>query len=149
MPIRPPRTCKHGGCFAGTTAANGLCDKHQGDDAAADKARKDADPYRHLSNRKLWRVYTRDSVMMRCGGFCERIVDGKRCTQVATDIHHVVKADKYIKQHGGDEDAYFDEANLRGVCASCHQWLTVGEREGRDVTGCFGPPPESTWSPCI
>jgi predicted Zn-ribbon and HTH transcriptional regulator len=150
MGIRPGRLCSFGGCFAVVTAVGATrCPKHIGAAAAADKARKADDEFRHLSDRKLWRVHVRPAVLRRCGYICERRINGTRCTNPADHVHHQIAAVLYIEQHGGDEDFYFDESNLRGVCSSCHTWLTAQEREGRPVVDCFGPPPESTWSPVI
>jgi 5-methylcytosine-specific restriction endonuclease McrA len=73
---------------------------------------------KRLNNSARWRNGTRPIVLAR-DPVCQ---DGRVCENKAFSevVDHVIPARDYIKQHGGDENAYFDDSNLRGSCKPCH-----------------------------
>lgn len=78
------------------------------------------DPIRKLYRSPAWRklrqvVIQRDWVCKHCGA--ERVVIAD----------HIVRARKYIDQHGGDQDAFFDLSNIEGLCKPCHDTKTARE----------------------
>jgi 5-methylcytosine-specific restriction protein A len=61
--------------------------------------------------------------------FCRiAILCGGRALSV--DVDHIVRAELYIEQHGGDEVSFYDETNLRGACRPDHTHKTVLENSG-------------------
>jgi 5-methylcytosine-specific restriction protein A len=65
-----------------------------------------------------WRKRTRPYVLARdpickiaklCGGHA-----------ASTDADHVIPAEQYVAQHGGDERYFFDTNNLQGTCHADH-----------------------------
>ena len=46
----------------------------------------------------------------------------------STEVDHIIRAEIYIAQNGGDWSFFFDENNLRGACHSCHSAKTQRER---------------------
>ena len=47
------------------------------------------------------------------------------------DVDHIIRAEVYIAQHGGDSGMFFDlDNNLRGVCHACHARKTSLENRG-------------------
>jgi 5-methylcytosine-specific restriction protein A len=41
-------------------------------------------------------------------------------TAASTDADHIVPAEQYVAQHGGDERYFFDVSNLQGACHADH-----------------------------
>jgi 5-methylcytosine-specific restriction endonuclease McrA len=49
----------------------------------------------------------------------------------STDVDHIIAAEVYVEQHGGDERFFFDETNLQGCCHADHTAKTSRERDAR------------------
>jgi 5-methylcytosine-specific restriction endonuclease McrA len=49
----------------------------------------------------------------------------------STDVDHIIPAEQYVAQHGGDERFFYDESNLQGVCHADHTAKTTRERDAR------------------
>jgi 5-methylcytosine-specific restriction endonuclease McrA len=110
------------------------CDVHQTDNRAASAVRERERERRESGLKKLydsaqWRRRTQPNVLRR-DALC---TIGIRCfgRALSTDVDHVIKAEIFIEQHGGDETSFFDEDNLRGACHACHAYKTARERAGR------------------
>lgn len=75
-----------------------------------------------------WRKRTRPAVLDR-DPLC---TIGIRCGRMAAsvDVDHIVPAEIYIAEHGGDESWFFEMENLRGACHACHAHKTALERRG-------------------
>ena len=84
-----------------------------------DEERSD-DPIRKLYHTPTWRA-TRAEVLARDPLCCE-------CHQaLATIVHHIIGARKYMKLHGNDQATFFHLANLQGTCKRCHDSITASE----------------------
>jgi hypothetical protein len=46
------------------------------------------------------------------------------------DVDHIIRAEVYIAQHGGDSGMFFDLDNLRGSCHEDHARKTSLENRG-------------------
>jgi hypothetical protein len=49
---------------------------------------------------------------------------------LSVDIDHIIRAELYIEQHGGDYSYFWDQDNLRGVCHPDHARKTSLENRG-------------------
>jgi hypothetical protein len=122
MGQRAQRMCSK--CYQTALPGSPLCAKHK---AAPDTRQRS--PLKRLYDRKLWRVYTKQAVMMR-DAQCTEVVNGTRCPLLATDIHHVVDAIEWVAQHDGDERSFYDLDNLAGLCHAHHARHTSLRRHG-------------------
>lgn len=89
------------------------------ENAARDRERaRRAGGLRRLYDTAQWRKRTQPAVLQR-DPMC-RI--GKLCggNAPSTDADHILPAEKYVAQHGGDERRFFDLANLQGACHADH-----------------------------
>ena len=120
MGMRPPRMCKR--CHNTALPGTSLCTKH-----AAQPEQRQRGALRKLYWRKLWRVTMRNIVLTR-DAQCTHIENGTRCPRLATDIDHVIEAEQWVAQHGGEEMSFFDANNLRGLCHSHHSKRTALEQ---------------------
>lgn len=94
----------------------------------------DRDRLRHRRQHALgrlydsaqWRERTRPYILARdplckiaelCGGRAP-----------STDVDHIVAAEVYVAQHGGDTRYFYDESNLQGACHADHTAKTARER---------------------
>jgi 5-methylcytosine-specific restriction endonuclease McrA len=51
--------------------------------------------------------------------------EGKVCGHKASvEVDYIVKARIWVAEHGGDVNAFYDEANLQGLCSLCHKQKT-------------------------
>lgn len=81
-----------------------------------------------LHNSKAWKLQTRPNVLRR-DPLCKiGVLCGGRAP--STDVDHITRADIYIAQHGGDENYFFDESNLQGMCHADHTRKTAMENAG-------------------
>lgn len=97
--------------------------------AARDRERhRRADGLRRLYDSAQWRKRTQPHVLARdpmctiaelCGGEAP-----------STDVDHIVPAEIYVAQHGGDQRYFFDTKNLRGACHADHTRKTSLEKRG-------------------
>ena len=100
---------------------------HFNPNAARDRERhRRAETLRPLYDSSQWRKRTRPRILSR-DPFC-RI--GKLCDGNApsTDVDHVIPAEEYVAQHGGDWRYFFDENNLQGACHADHTAKTATGR---------------------
>jgi HNH endonuclease len=141
MGMRPARMCKK--CHNTAEQGTNTCPAHRNADRDSDKARRDAQPVPHNRNSKAW-LQTRSLTLFRYPQCAQLDGNGLRCTQLATEAHHVIRWPDWIKQ-GGD---YLDQSNLVGLCRACHTKHTVAERQSAVVPGSFAPP-DDEWSPVI
>jgi hypothetical protein len=71
-----------------------------------------------LYDSAQWRNRTQPFVLAR-DPICKiaKLCDG---TAPSTDADHVVPAELYVAQHGGDQRRFFDVNNLQGACHADH-----------------------------
>lgn len=48
----------------------------------------------------------------------------------SVDVDHIIRAELYIEQHGGDQTFFYDPENLRGACVADHARKTSLENRG-------------------
>jgi 5-methylcytosine-specific restriction endonuclease McrA len=48
----------------------------------------------------------------------------------SVDVDHIIRAELYIEQHGGDQTFFYDPENLRGACVADHTRKTSMENRG-------------------
>jgi 5-methylcytosine-specific restriction endonuclease McrA len=106
----------------------------RGGESREDYARRMDDPvYRRveqLRGTSFWRA-VRDQVRSR-DPLCVLCLASGR-TEATVDIDHVVSARAIVES--GDERMFYDPANLRGLCRSCHATKSAEEARGvRDRT---------------
>jgi hypothetical protein len=127
MPMRAARLCAK--CIRLAMPGTSYCPAHQNAAAIADKARKRNDRWKKFYDCKLWRIFTRQSVLMRDGGQCVRVTNGVRCPRLATDVHHKIEPDVWVTQMGND---FYDTDNLESLCHEHHSGVT-GRAHGWDA----------------
>lgn len=124
MPARALRPCAK----CGALTKGRFCGAHAGEarrqNQLYDAARAN-DPVRRLYGTQRWRwtsreVIARDPVCKEC-----------RC-EPSTLADHVIPAQQYVAQSGGDLEAFFDLENLQGLGVACHAKKTAkdGSRGG-------------------
>ena len=99
------------------------------ENAARDRERRRrAGGLRRLYDSAQWRRRTQPFILARdpicrigavCGG-----------NAASTDVDHIVPAEIYVAQNGGDERYFFDDKNLRGICHGDHTRKTSLEQRG-------------------
>lgn len=130
MPTRALRICRRPGC--NKTTPNKYCDVHQGqDDRDRSRQRRESGP-KPLYDRAAWRAVrhgTRAFILSR-DPLCQI---GVICfgRALSTVVDHIIRAEIYIAQNGGDESMFYDPANLRGACDACHNHKTRLENLGQ------------------
>jgi hypothetical protein len=119
MPNRAQRPCEK----CGILTASRFCGAHAGEPRkmaqAYDSARA-KDPVRRLYGTRRWRYTSRATIVRHplCKG-CGR--------EPSVLADHVIPAEQYVAQHGGDLDSFFDEVNLQALGLDCH-----GKKSGED-----------------
>jgi len=118
MPAKAKRGCKQCGVLTDST----YCPAHAGLAKRYD-AERSKDPIRKLFNTVRWHwvrktVLARDRICVICKSWA------------AEECDHVIPARKYIAQHGGDMNRFYDESNLAGLCKPCHSRKTATEDGG-------------------
>lgn len=114
MPKKPLKPCKHPECPE-LTEGN-YCEEHQKE---MEYKRMDS-PYSKLYSTMRWQrlreyILSKEPLCVECKKY-KRI-------RPATVVDH-------IKAHKGDEELFYDEANLQSLCKSCHDRKTAKE-DGR------------------
>lgn len=71
-----------------------------------------------LYDSAQWRKRTRPAVLRR-DPIC-KIAELCQGRSPSTDADHVIPAEKYVAQHGGDQRYFFDMSNLQGSCKADH-----------------------------
>lgn len=118
MPQRALRLCAK----CGTPTTGRYCAAHT-NQPAIERSRFDAerrDEIRKLYGTARWRqlssqVIAEEPICKGCG------------REPSTVCDHKVPARKYIAQHGGDLDTFYDRNNLQGLGKSCHDSKTAKE----------------------
>lgn len=77
-------------------------------------------PYKKLYNTSRWQALRK--VVLNKQPLCVECMKAKRIT-LATVVDH-------IKPHKGNEELFYDKANLQPLCKSCHDRKTAKE-DGR------------------
>jgi 5-methylcytosine-specific restriction endonuclease McrA len=108
MGMRPARMCSR--CHQTAVAGGRFCALHNV--AAVRPAHGSRNP---LYNQAVWRKWTRMHVLSR-DAVCAFIVNGTRCTRLASAIHHIIPADEWTAA-GHD---FCDQDNLCGLCKEHH-----------------------------
>jgi hypothetical protein len=131
MPQKPPGICPECGAVA---IGNRYCPKHITDNRVL-RAACERETVRRASGLKrlydgiAWRIRTRRFILAR-DPLCQiAVLCGGRAPSV--DIDHIVRAELYIEQNGGDASYFFDPENLRGACHEDHARKTSLEGRGR------------------
>jgi 5-methylcytosine-specific restriction endonuclease McrA len=145
MPGRPPQICPV--CRQRTDGGK-YCAAHKDNnpDAAhsADRnRRRRAEGLKRLYDAWRWRGRrgTRNKILTRDPLCTIGILCGGRAPSVHVD--HVIRAEVYVEMHGGDEEFFYDEKNLRGACEACHSHKTALENAGTWDEALVPPlPPE-------
>jgi 5-methylcytosine-specific restriction enzyme A len=121
MPARAMQVCARGGC--GKLASGRFCPEHlltRREERKQFDQRRSDDPIRKLYSTKGWQA-TRRLVLYR-DPLC------KLCkVAFSTIADHVIPARKWIAQHGGELESFFDDSNLQGICKPCHDAKTAKE----------------------
>ena len=112
MPQRAPRAIPQGGS------------RHSDRDRLRERR---ATGVGRLYDSAQWRKRTVRRVLAR-DPLCKiaKLCDGRG---PSTDVDHIVSAELYVAQHGGDERFFFDETNLQGACHADHTAKTSRERD--------------------
>lgn len=138
MPSKPPSICGEPGC--GVVVPNGgrWCAAHLADNREL-RAARDRNALRRESGLKS--LYDSSAWRGRAGrgGTRRFILARDPLCQIAilcqgrspsVDVDHVILAEIYIAQHGGDESFFYDPENLRGACHADHAHKTSLESRG-------------------
>lgn len=132
MPDRPPQICPECGKI---TDGSRFCEAHQLENRTlrdgADRSRiRREDGLKRLYDSWAWRGRRgiRRQVLAR-DPFCQIgiLCEGRG---FSVDVDHIVRAEVYIAQHGGDTQFFFDLDNLRGACHLDHSRKTSLENRG-------------------
>jgi len=127
MPARALRPCAK----CGALTAERFCAAHLGEPRRATQAydaARASDPVRRLYGTRRWRftsreIIARDPLCKECGREPSALAD------------HVVPAEEYVAQHGGDAELFFDQENLQGLGVDCHAKKTARDRQARGSGG--------------
>jgi len=118
MGFRPQKLCA--ACIRPAMDGSRYCTQHQG------LAQQREAEYRDNALRKLYRTrrwrLTRAQVL-HDDPICAHVEGGRRCPWLATNVHHVIRAEIWVAR-GGD---FFDPANLQGLCHAHHSAETARE----------------------
>jgi 5-methylcytosine-specific restriction protein A len=98
-PKRPPRACRHPGCWELAWNPSGFCTDHRSD---PEKAK---DWWTKLYNNRKWKA--------RSKRFRYKHPDCKECGGPAEVVDHVVP-------HRGDLELFWDMSNWQSLCKKCH-----------------------------
>jgi 5-methylcytosine-specific restriction protein A len=117
--IGMPNKAKRGCAQCGVLTDSKYCAAHAGLAKRYDKERQ-SDPIRKLFDTVRWHwtrlnVLARNRICVICKSWA------------AEECDHVIPARKYIAQHGGDMNRFYDESNLQGLCKPCHSRKTATE----------------------
>jgi len=102
---RPPRKCLQLGCRVIGSWRGGYCESHSRQTAGGYNR-----PLEKFYRRKLW--YRFRDRFLQLNPICQRIKNGKQCTNAATELHHL-KEPKTIQE-------LLDPKNVTGVCVKHH-----------------------------
>jgi 5-methylcytosine-specific restriction endonuclease McrA len=132
--LLPRQICPE--CGKATEPGKRYCPAHENNNRAltaqADRnRRRRQEELKRLYDSWRWRGHrgTRRKILTR-DPFCTIgiLCDGRARS---TTVDHVIRAEVYIGEHGGDESFFYDHANLRGCCDACHSHKTALENAGK------------------
>ena len=114
LPRKPLKPCRHPQCPE-LTEGN-YCEEHEREM----EYKRMNSPYSKLYSTSRWQrlreyILTKEPLCVEC--------KRKKRIRPATVVDH-------IKPHKGDEELFYDEGNLQGLCKSCHDRKTAKE-DGR------------------
>ena len=98
--------------------------------------KRSSNPLRKLYNTARWRNDTRLVVLARDPLCTDGRVCGKRAWSTVVD--HIIAAVRWVAQHDGDLNSFFDEANLHGVCKPCHDAKREADEQRSDAVTVGG-----------
>lgn len=120
MGMRPAKMCSR--CHQTALPGSSFCAAHKATEQQNERTRKQS-PFQLLYKRRAWRL-TREQVLSD-DPQCAFVDDnGVRCPLLATDVHHVIRAEVWVTVMGRD---FHDTDNLEGVCKAHHSRYTAGE----------------------
>ena len=139
MPEAARRICRD--CSKLAQPGSRHCEAHQLDNRDV-RASRDRNQQRRDSglkkfyDSKHWRKATVPVVLLE-EPLCQLAVlcEGRA---PSTDVDHIIRAEVYIAQHGGDPLRFYDRNNLRGVCHADHSRKTAMENAGTWVEPAAG-----------
>jgi hypothetical protein len=115
MGMRAKRSCRR--CYTVAVQGTNLCAKH----AATPEVRQRND-LRPLYKCKRW--YQKRAHVLSRDPVCTWVDDGAPCPRLSTHCDHVIDAVAWVAA-GHD---FYDETNLRGLCAMHHSRRTALEQ---------------------
>lgn len=128
----PLRICRD--CNATALPGSSYCAAHQADNRASRASRERNQRRRESGLKRLydtaqWRKRSLPYILGR-DPMCKLAIV---CLgeAVSTAVDHIIRAEIYVAQHGGDTRAFYDPDNLRGVCTRCHSHKTALEEAGK------------------
>jgi 5-methylcytosine-specific restriction protein A len=130
MPDAARKICRDCGRTAEPNSV--YCAAHQTDNRAARSQRERSQIRRDQGLKRLydsadWRRRTVRFILSR-DPLCQLgVLCGGRA--ISTDVDHILRAEDYIAARGGDQAAFFDTDNLRGVCHADHSRKTMLENQ--------------------
>jgi 5-methylcytosine-specific restriction endonuclease McrA len=134
VPGKPPSICAE--CRVTVPDGGRYCIPHREDNRELRASRernalRRADGLKRLYDSWLWRGRrgTRRTVLAR-DPFCliAILCEGRG---LSVDVDHIVRAEVYIEQNGGDIAFFYDDKNLRGACHEDHARKTSLENRGQ------------------
>lgn len=110
MPNRPPRPCAEPGCPNNCEYPERFCSDHKKDNLEHKLKVASQDP---RYNTKEWKI---DFMGHLCGDnpFCQRVINGFRCTRKANTGHHI------LGTYFNGKDIFFDQTYIVATCDGCH-----------------------------
>ena len=123
LTTRPPRVCLAPGCGVIGNFERGRCPKHIF--TAEGQSRGKLRPMEHLYRSWTWRDKFRPR-FLSFNPICQRILDGQRCHNAATELHHLLEPTT--------AQMFYDPKNIVGLCVHCHPGGRPGTPEWREGT---------------
>ena len=134
MPNAARKICRD--CTALALPGSSHCDAHQEDNREIRflrqrNAQRRESGLKKFYDSKHWRKYTVPVILLndplcRIGVLCEGRAP-------STEVDHIVRAEVWIANHGGDPLTFYDRENLRGACHADHSRKTALENAGKWV----------------
>jgi hypothetical protein len=109
--LRAKRPCGQGQCPALVSGDQRYCEKHLPKAKQKEYEAKRNDEFWMMYQTPMWRKFR--AWFLRLNPQCQRIVDGKRCEQIADTVHHRISPRKR-------PDLFRDADNVKAVCREHH-----------------------------
>jgi len=110
MGLRAFTTCNKPGCPELVKGA-AYCAKHSEQNKQREYEAKRSDPVWMMYQHTRWKKFR--EWFWRMNPICQRVIDGKQCTNIGTTIHHRVSP----RQR---PDLFLDADNVKAVCSEHH-----------------------------